>query len=215
MLAVMKVNAAYVPLDSAFPAERIRFIIDDAEIKAIVSMSSFNSRLASIETQKVFLDTAKPGIDAKPDTRPTDMTLTADPICYIIYTSGTTGHPKGVAIAHASICNFVRVTSDLYGYAQGDRVYQDMTIAFDFSIEEIWVPLMAGATLVTARPGPSMIGDELADFLHESSTLRALPAAQLCLRQFKDLHSYASCWVSAANVPTGGGGGVFEFLWPH
>ncbi|MGA7026164.1 MAG: AMP-binding protein, partial [Pseudolabrys sp.] len=63
MLAVMKVNAAYVPLDSAFPAERIRFIIDDAEIKAIVSMSSFDSRLASIETQKVFLDTAKPSID--------------------------------------------------------------------------------------------------------------------------------------------------------
>lgn len=168
MLAVMKVNAAYVPLDSAFPAERIRFIIDDAEIKAIVSMSSFDSRLASIETQKVFLDTAKPSIDAKPDTRPTDVTLTADPICYIIYTSGTTGNPKGVAIAHASICNFVRVASDLYGYAQGDRVYQGMTIAFDFSIEEIWVPLMAGATLVTARPGPSMIGDELADFLHES-----------------------------------------------
>src|ERR1041385_6338956 len=57
MLAVMKVNAAYVPLDAAFPAERVRFIIGDSEIKAIVSMSSFEQRLASVEVQKVFLDT--------------------------------------------------------------------------------------------------------------------------------------------------------------
>ena len=95
------------------------------------------------------------------------MAPTADPVCYIIYTSGTTGNPKGVAIAHASICNFVRVASELYGYAPGDRVYQGMTIAFDFSIEEIWVPLMAGATLAPARPGVTLIGEELADFLRE------------------------------------------------
>ena len=95
------------------------------------------------------------------------MAPTFDPVCYIIYTSGTTGNPKGVAIAHASICNFVRVAAELYGYAPGDRVYQGMTIAFDFSIEEIWVPLMAGATLVPARPGSTLMGDELADFLRE------------------------------------------------
>jgi len=167
MLAVMKVNAAYVPLDAAFPAERVRFIIGDSEIKAIVSMSSFEQRLASVEVQKVFLDTAKRAIDAKPADRLTGVPRTFDPVCYIIYTSGTTGNPKGVAIAHASICNFVRVAAELYGFARGDRVYQGMTIAFDFSVEEIWVPLMAGATLVPARPGSSLIGDELADFLRE------------------------------------------------
>ena len=168
MLAVMKVNAAYVPLDAAFPAERIRFIIDDAEIKAIVSMSSFEQRLAAVRSAKDLSRYGQAQIDAKPAERPTDVAPTADPVCYIIYTSGTTGNPKGVAIAHASICNFVRVASELYGYAPGDRVYQGMTIAFDFSIEEIWVPLMAGATLVPARPGLSLIGDELADFLRES-----------------------------------------------
>ena len=83
----------------------------------------------------------------------TDVAPPVEPLCYIIYTSGTTGNPKGVGIGHASICNFVRVAAELYGYAPGDRVYQGMTIAFDFSVEEIWVPLMAGATLVPARPG--------------------------------------------------------------
>jgi len=167
MLAVLKVNAAYVPLDTAFPAERLRFIIDDAEIKAIVSMAGFEQRLAAFAVQKVFLDKAKRRIDGKSAERPTEVAPTADPVCYIIYTSGTTGNPKGVAIGHASICNFVRVASELYGYRPGDRVYQGMTIVFDFSIEEIWVPLLAGATLVPARPGPSLIGDELADFLRE------------------------------------------------
>src|SRR5438067_2091887 len=153
MLAVMKVNAAYVPLDAAFPLERLRFIIADAEIKTIVSMSSFAERLAPLDVQKVFLDSAKRAIDKKDASRLTGVPRTYEPICYIIYTSGTTGNPKGVAIAQASICNFVRVAAELYGYQPGDRIYQGMTIAFDFSIEEIWVPLIAGATLVPSRPG--------------------------------------------------------------
>jgi non-ribosomal peptide synthetase component F len=90
-----------------------------------------------------------------------------EPLCYIIYTSGTTGNPKGVGIGHASICNFVCVAAELYGYAPGDRVYQDMTIAFDFSVEEIWVPLMAGATLVPGPAGTTLFGDELGDFLRK------------------------------------------------
>jgi non-ribosomal peptide synthetase-like protein len=167
MLAVMKANAAYVPLDASFPVERLRYIIGDAEINAIVSMAGFQERLAALEVRKVFLDEARRAIDAEAAGPVTGVAPTYDPLCYIIYTSGTTGNPKGVAIAHASICNFVRVASELYGYAPGDRVYQGMTIAFDFSIEEIWVPLMTGATLVPARSGLALIGDELADFLSE------------------------------------------------
>src|SRR5947209_4859072 len=167
MLAVMKANAAYVPLDASFPVDRIRYIVADAEISAIVSMGSFEERLAPLDVLRVYLDKDKRTIDAEATGPVTGIAPTYDPLCYIIYTSGTTGNPKGVAIAHASICNFVRVAAELYGYAPGDRVYQGMTIAFDFSIEEIWVPLMAGATLVPSRPGSSLIGDELADFLRE------------------------------------------------
>src|SRR5499426_1101842 len=167
MLAVMKVHAAYVPLDAAFPIERLRFIFADAEITTIVSMSSFAERLAPLDVKKVFLDSAKRAVDKKDASRLTGVPRSHDPICYIIYTSGTTGNPKGVAIAHPSICNFVRVAAELYGYQPGDRIYQGMTIAFDFSIEEIWVPLMAGATLVPGPPGITLLADELADFLRD------------------------------------------------
>jgi len=169
LLAVLKINAAYVPLDPAFPLERIQFIIGDANLKAIVSMSGFARRIGELDITQVYLDYDAAAIEAKSSARLDDDEVAAatDQVCYIIYTSGTTGNPKGVVIEHPSICNFVRVAAELYGYVPGDRVYQGMTIAFDFSVEETWVPLAAGATLVTGKTGGSLVGEELADFLRQ------------------------------------------------
>ena len=167
LLAVMKVNAAYVPLDASFPKERISYILGDAGAKAIVSLSAFAENLDAVDLPKIFLDTAAAQIDAKfaGRLRAAEKPAPKDELCYIIYTSGTTGNPKGVAIEHASICNFVRVAGEVYGIEQSDRAYQGMTIAFDFSVEELWVPLLKGATLVPGKPGASLVGDDLADFL--------------------------------------------------
>ncbi len=167
MLAVMKVNAAYVPLDAAFPIERIRFILGDADVSAIVSMSSLANHLSGTNVNKIFLDSERLEIDAQAADPLTGVAPPIEPLCYIIYTSGTTGNPKGVGIGHASICNYVRVAAEIYGYAPGDRVYQGITIAFDFSVDEIWVSLMAGATIVPGPVGMTLMGDELGDFLRE------------------------------------------------
>lgn len=70
-----------------------------------------------------------------------------------------------MAITHANICNFVRVAAGVYGMSGDDRVYQGMTIAFDFSVEEIWVPWASGATLVPKPGGTSLLGAELDAFL--------------------------------------------------
>jgi non-ribosomal peptide synthetase component F len=98
MLAVMKVNAAYVPLDAAFPIERVRFILGDANVSAIVSMSSFAKRLSGLQVDKIFLDSERPAIDAQAADPLTGVAPPIEPLCYIIYTSGTTGNPKGVGI---------------------------------------------------------------------------------------------------------------------
>ena len=132
--------------------------------------------------KKIFLDADRRAIDAQAADPLTEVAAPVEPLAYIIYTSGTTGNPKGVGIGHASICNFVRVAAELYGYQPGDRVYQGMTIAFDFSIEEIWVPLMAGATLVPARPGVTMLGEELRRRSCANATSPSWPAARRCLR---------------------------------
>ena len=91
LLAVLKVNAAYVPLDPGFPAERIRFILGDANIKTIVSMSAFADTLDTFDVRSVLLDGAKHKIDARPGTRLTETEVAApvDQLCYIclLYTS--------------------------------------------------------------------------------------------------------------------------------
>ncbi|HGG59062.1 MAG TPA: aminotransferase class III-fold pyridoxal phosphate-dependent enzyme [Gammaproteobacteria bacterium] len=96
-----------------------------------------------------------------------DGQISDDALCYIIYTSGSTGQPKGVPIRHSAICNFVQVAAEVYGYRESDRVYQGLTLAFDFAVEEIWAPLAVGATLAPNTTGGPLLGEELAAFLRE------------------------------------------------
>jgi len=170
LLAVQKIHAAYVPLDVGFPEDRIRYIAEDAGVSMILTLSQHAEALEDLMTPLLCLDSVKKDIEAESDAR-----LSADEtgqplseLSYIIYTSGTTGRPKGVPIEQGSICNFVRVAGEIYGYRPDDRVYQGLTIAFDFSVEEIWVPLIVGATLVPNQTGRSLVGSDLHSFLAEN-----------------------------------------------
>ena len=169
MLAVLKIHAAYVPLDPGFPPNRLQYIVEDANAAMILSLSHLRDLVPEVAAVTVCLDVVQAQIDAKDTHRlgGTELVGTKDELAYIIYTSGSTGRPKGVAVEQASICNFVRVASDIYGIQSTDRVYQGMTIAFDFSVEEIWVAWMVGATLVPKPGRSSMLGVELAEYLQE------------------------------------------------
>jgi non-ribosomal peptide synthetase-like protein len=167
LFALLKAGAAYVPLDPNHPAERVRYILNDAGATLAVAHLRLADRLAGVGVETLVLDGAREEIEGFAD-RPLDDAERAgrgEGLCYVLYTSGTTGNPKGVAIAHPSICNFVRVAAESYGFNPGDRVYQGMSIAFDFSVEEVWVSLVAGATLVPNTATTSLFGEELADFL--------------------------------------------------
>ncbi len=167
LFALLKAGAAYVPLDANHPADRIRFILSDAGASLVVTQRRLAGQLAECEVPTLVLDGARTEVAAVDDA-PLERAghgLNADTLCYVLYTSGTTGWPKGVAIAHPSICNFVRVAAEKYSFGPGDRVYQGMSVAFDFSIEEVWVPLVAGATLVPNTGATSLFGEDLADFL--------------------------------------------------
>ena len=151
LLAVMKVNAAYVPLDPGFPTERIGFILTDANVKAVVSMSGFGARSPRSPCAKsCSTPPSRPSTQNRPRPSPTTRSAAGRPgLLHHLYL-GNDRQSQGRRHRAPSICNFVRVAAERYGFAPGDRVYQGMTIAFDFSVEEIWVPLMAGATLVPA-----------------------------------------------------------------
>lgn len=174
MLAVLKAHAVYVPLDKGFPADRLSYIASDAAVRTVLSHSRLEGLAAAAwdsapGVDVVYLDRAAPRIAAEsPDrVRAAEAEALRDDLCYVIYTSGTTGRPKGVAISHPSICNFVRVAAETYGYTGDDRVYQGLTMAFDFAVEETWVPWMSGATLVPKPRGGNLLGPDLAAFLRE------------------------------------------------
>ena len=167
MLAVLKINAAYVPLDVGFPPERVSYIVRDAGVAMVLTQSHLGQRLQQIACPRLCVDEVAALVAAQDDHRLTDAERgdPVDELCYVIYTSGSTGQPKGVAIEHASVCNFVRVAVEISGIGPHDRVYQGMTIAFDFSVEEIWVPLVAGATLVPKPAGCNLVRRGLGEFL--------------------------------------------------
>ncbi|CAG7856332.1 enterobactin synthetase component F [biofilm metagenome] len=167
VLAASKLGAAYVPLDASFPAERVQFMLEDSAVSVVITLRGFTGRFKGVKANVIALDDCYDEIEklSKSPFNPATNERSLDPLAYIIYTSGSTGRPKGVPIRHSSICNFINIASELYGYMPSDRVYQGMTIAFDFSIEELWVPLAAGATLVPAPSQAKLIGNDLADFL--------------------------------------------------
>ncbi|MFF4763636.1 Pls/PosA family non-ribosomal peptide synthetase [Streptomyces sp. NPDC001292] len=172
LLGVCKAGAAFVPIDPAAPPDRIAFILDDAGAAVVLTTSALASGAAWAERRPtcpvIEVDTCAAELAALPPERPAVVAEGADdPLAYVMYTSGSSGRPKGVEIAQSSICNFLRVVSPVYGIRPHDRVYQGMTLSFDFSIEEIWPTWAAGATLVAGPCGPGQLGDDLADFLQE------------------------------------------------
>ncbi|KUL36529.1 peptide synthetase [Streptomyces sp. NRRL F-4489] len=199
LLAVGKAGAAFVPIDPAAPADRVAFIAADAGVDAALTVSGTGGAGREADSGSgdgtgsgasdgspgpfparahvVRLDHDADRIAAAPDTRPEPPPYNAanaaddpDPLAYIMYTSGSSGRPKGVAIAQSSVCNFLAVVPDVYGVRPDDRVYQGMTISFDFSIEEIWPTWAVGATVVAgpADAGAGRLGAELADVLDAS-----------------------------------------------
>jgi non-ribosomal peptide synthetase-like protein len=203
MLAVLKINAAYVPLDVGFPADRLSHIVGDAGVGMVLSLSHLRDRLHHLPVTLFCVDEIAALIAAQDGHRLTTAEISdpVDELCYIIYTSGSTGRPKGVAIEHASICNFVRVAAEVYGIGARDRVYQGMTIAFDFSVEEIWVPLLAGATLVPKPGGSSLLGDELHDFLQDNEVTALCCVPTLLATLDKDLPGLRFLLVSGEACP--------------
>lgn len=176
LLGVIKSGAAYVPLDPSFPAERIAFIARDADLCDLVSTSEMRGRTAEATCPVLELDVAAHDLARQPEDRP-DVRIDPGSWSYVIYTSGTTGRPKGVAVSHASIANFLHVVTPIYRVSARDRVYQGLSIAFDFSVEEIWPAWIAGATLISGPTDGGRVGQGLSDFLleHRITVLCCVP----------------------------------------
>ncbi|ORX89509.1 acetyl-CoA synthetase-like protein [Basidiobolus meristosporus CBS 931.73] len=157
MLAILKTGSAYVPIDPACPSERIEYILGDSQ--AGLLLCEREAVRDNLPCQTLALDDwlAAQSSFSESFKLPSGVLQVADP-AYMIYTSGTTGRPKGVVVEHQNVVSLVNAEYSIFKLNAEDRVYQQFSLSFDASIEEIWLPFRVGGTLVpaTQKPGPGL-----------------------------------------------------------
>jgi amino acid adenylation domain-containing protein len=177
LLAAMKAGLAYVPLDPAHPAARLRHILADAKVALLIGDRTRAAEVTDAALPIVDLRSDAAIITASPATAPA-IAATADPLAYAIYTSGSTGLPKGVEVTHRSLVNLLCAMARQPGLTCSDVLLAVTTVSFDIAQLELLLPLTVGATLVIAAREESADGFRLLERLRasEASAMQATPA---------------------------------------
>ena len=138
LLGILKAGAAYLPLDPTYPSKRLLFMLEDAEIKVVLTHQRLLERLPQQLVQPIRLDVDWHLIAAESSENLCGF-VGADNIAYVIYTSGSTGTPKGVMNTHRAVCNRLMWMQDAYRLTGSDRVLQKTPFSFDVSVWEFFL----------------------------------------------------------------------------
>lgn len=172
-LAVWRCGAAYLPLDPAYPAQRLAYMIEDSGAKLVVSAAE----VAEVEAAapRVNVDQSEAEIAAG---AATDFPARHGERAYVIYTSGSTGRPKGVENSHRALANFICSMMKTPGVSAEDRLLAVTTLSFDISILELFAPLAAGGNVIIASAEEAADGEALLSLMnrHNPTILQATPA---------------------------------------
>ena len=193
LLGILKAGGAFLPLDPAYPPDRLRFMIEDSGIKLLLTqervlaagawkLEAGNQNLALVR-----LDADWPTIARQPATNlPIDQST--NHLAYVIYTSGSTGRPKGALLAHRGLCNLADLQGRTFDIRPGKRVLQFSPFSFDAAVWEIVMALRNGATLVLTPQATIAAGPELVKLLRVARiTTVTLPPSLLAVLEPDDL----------------------------
>ncbi len=146
MLAILETGAAYVPMDPEYPAERVRWMIEDAKMTHALADTTIAAKMLDRIAQRIDVDTLPP--DEGHGFEPRDVSLSD--MAYTIFTSGSTGRPKGVQVPHEALANFLVSMAREPGMGPEDVLLAVTTVSFDISGLELLLPLVVGGHLVIA-----------------------------------------------------------------
>ncbi|MFI5885736.1 non-ribosomal peptide synthase/polyketide synthase [Streptomyces sp. NPDC051554] len=188
LLAVHRAGAAYLPLDTGYPAERLAYTLTDARPVCLITAEGVTLPDSDVPTLAVDAD----GTPDHPAYVPLPTAHDPRHPAYVIYTSGSTGRPKGVTVPHQGITNRLLWMQDTYRLDADDRVLQKTPAGFDVSVWEFFWPLITGATLVVARPEGHQDPVYLAELIQRQhiTTAHFVPSM---LRAFLDEPAAARC----------------------
>ncbi|USQ88828.1 amino acid adenylation domain-containing protein [Streptomyces phaeoluteigriseus] len=180
VLAVLAAGAAYLPIDPAYPDERIAYVLDDARPAAVLTTAAVADRVPATAPEPLVLDadTVLADLTGRPTRAPEHGPVPGDP-AYVIYTSGSTGRPKGVVVGHAS-ATALTAQAARFGVREGTRLLQFASLSFDAAAWEVLTALVTGAVLVLATEDQRAPGDPLAAHLTDAGIdVVCLPPAVL------------------------------------
>jgi amino acid adenylation domain-containing protein len=177
LYGILKAGGAYVPLDPEYPADRLAFMLEDAQVERLLTQAHLREEQPPFHGAVLRLDADWAAV-ADHSSAPPDVQIDPDHLAYIIFTSGTTGRPKGVMNTHRGICNRLLWMQDTFRLNSTDVVLQKTPFSFDVSVWEFFWPLLAGAKLVIAKPGGHKDSTYLVDAIvqHGVTTIHFVPS---------------------------------------
>ncbi len=176
LLGILKAGGAYLPLDPAYPKERLAFMLQDAQTEILLTQERLLESLSELPARTLCLDRDWAAISRQSDTVPTSG-VTPEHLAYVIYTSGSTGQPKGVQIPHCAVVNLLHTMRERPGLTARDILLAVTTVSFDIAVLELFLPITVGATVVIADHETAADGMELSRVLTASgaTVLQATP----------------------------------------
>lgn len=187
VIAILKAGGAYLPLDPAYPQDRLAFMLEDAELTLLLTQESLRAQLPAEGVRQVYLDAdwATIGQESVDNLEPWSA---ASDLAYVIYTSGSTGRPKGVLLEHRGLSNLVKGQIEAFEIGQSSRVLQFASFSFDASVSEIFTALCAGANLCLAPKLDMIPGSALVKTINVNAiTVVTLPPSVLALLKPADV----------------------------
>ncbi|XYH97209.1 amino acid adenylation domain-containing protein [Sorangium sp. So ce1128] len=167
LLGILKSGAAYVPLDPAYPRERLRAMQEDSRLPLLLTQERLLPALPDTGARAICLDRDWPAIAGAPDRDPTPRAREED-LAYVIYTSGSTGRPKGVMVRHGGVTNFLLSMKELLAPPADVVVLATTSVSFDIAVLELFLPLLAGGRVVLAGREDAADGERLSALLATS-----------------------------------------------
>jgi amino acid adenylation domain-containing protein/non-ribosomal peptide synthase protein (TIGR01720 family) len=186
VLAIVRIGAAFVPVDEEYPLERIRYMLQDSEAALIIGTPRVREKIDERDQEKL-LTVSELRLSGDSDSQELPDEPFESDLAYMIYTSGSTGQPKGVMIRHAALLNYLLWARDAYEVEAGEGAIVHSTLAFDATITSFFTPLLVGKT-VTLLPEEDVL-QELAHALESGtnySLIKITPAHLQALQYLVD-----------------------------